>query len=113
MPDGAPGDYFGTSLSINDQFLLVGANRKNLAGEASGAAYLFRRDEGGPDHWGLAGRFQPDDPAAQDKFGFSLALSGDTLLVGAFGKDFGGPETGAAYIFQAYRAMFLPLIFKQ
>ena len=83
VADGAPGDFFGTSLAINEKFLLVGAHLKNLAGEASGAAYLFRRDEGGTDNWGLAARFQPGDPAARDQFGVSVALSGDTLLVGA------------------------------
>ena len=110
VADGAPGDFFGTSLAINEKFLLVGAHLKNLAGEASGAAYLFRRDEGGTDHWGLAARFQPGDPAAQDQFGVSVALSGDTLLVGAAMKNIGGPEAGAAYVFQAYRALFMPLI---
>jgi hypothetical protein len=112
VADGAPGDFFGTSLGINEQFLLVGAHLKNLAGEASGAAYLFRRDEGGTDNWGLSGRFQSGDPAAQDQFGISVALSGDTLLVGAAMKNIGAREAGAAYIFQAYRALFMPLILK-
>ena len=81
--------------------------------EASGAAYLFRRDEDGANNWALVSRFQPGDPAAHDQFGYSVALSGDTMLVGAFMKDIGGPEAGAAYIFQACRTIFLPLIFKQ
>ena len=63
VADGAPGDYFGTSLSLNEQFLLVGANRKNLAGEASGAAYLFRRDEGG------TGQLGPGDPLSAGRSG--------------------------------------------
>jgi len=112
VADGAPGDFFGTSLSLNQEQLLVGADWKNIAGVASGAAYLFRRHQGGTDNWGLATRLGPDDPAAQDKFGFSVALSGDTYLIGAIGKNLGGPEAGAAYIFQTDRVLFLPLILK-
>lgn len=70
-------------------------NWKDLSGEDSGAAHLFRPNEGGTDTWGLVTRFGPVDPAAQDKFGYSVALSGDTLLVGAMGKNLGGPDAGA------------------
>ena len=112
VADGALLDYFGTTLSLNEKFLLVGTNWKDLAGEDSGAAYLFARDEGGTDPWGLVSRFGPVDGAAQDKFGYAVALSGDTLLVGAAMKNLGGPDAGAAYVFQAVRALFLPLILK-
>lgn len=68
-------DYFGNSLSFNEKFLLVGTKWKDLAGADSGAAYLFDRDEGGNDPWGLVSRFGPTDTAAQDKFeAFGLVL---------------------------------------
>ena len=70
MADGAPGHFFGTSLAINGKFLLVGAHLKTWPARLFGAAYLFRRDEGGTDHWGPASCFQPGDPAAQDQLGF-------------------------------------------
>ena len=40
------------------------------------------------------------DAEAGDEFGWSVATSGDTVVVGAFGEDAGGDFAGAAYVFQ-------------
>ena len=40
-----------------------------------------------------------DEPLSQDSFGFSVALSGDTLVVGALGDSTGGFVAGAAYVY--------------
>ena len=48
-------------------------------------------------------KLTPDDGAASDTFGFSVALSGDTALVGAARDDDNGNDSGSAYIFQRTR----------
>lgn len=47
------------------------------------------------------------------KWGFLLALKGRFLLVGAYLKNLAGEASGAAYVFQTYRALFMPLILKK
>ena len=50
-----------------------------------------------PGNWGQVQKLTAEDPAADDHFGFSVAISGDTVVVGAIEKD---SSTGAAYIFE-------------
>ena len=47
------------------------------------------------------------------KWGFLLALKEQFLLVGAYLKNLAGEASGAAYVFQVYRALFLPLLLRQ
>jgi hypothetical protein len=111
-PDATAGDFFGTSVSLDGDLLLVGADGKNSSGEDSGRSYLFGRNQGDLDHWGEITRFGPGDPAALDKFGFALALDGTRLIIAAIGKNLGGPEAGAAYIFDLLRVLYLPVVLK-
>ena len=59
----------------------------------SGAVYIFERDQGGPDNWGLVVKLTASDEAAGAFFGENLGLDGDTLVVGASG-------VGQAYVFE-------------
>lgn len=92
--DGGLFDHFGRSVAVQGDVILVGAH---LDGPplVSGSAYLFRRDQGGADNWGEVERFVASDAAAADYFGYSLALDGDTFVVGAFGESI----SGSAYVF--------------
>jgi hypothetical protein len=91
--DGAPGDNFGGSVAAGTNAALVGAY-----GHASdrGAAYYFTESAGS---WSQQG---PDllasDGTSDDYFGFSVALSGSTAVVGACEKA-GASGPGAAYVF--------------
>jgi uncharacterized repeat protein (TIGR01451 family) len=91
--DGAVGDYFGDSVAISGDMLVVGAQHNAFD---TGAAYVFERDEGGTNAWGQVKKLTASDGAVSDNFGFSVALSGDTLVVGAYGQS----GRGAAYVFE-------------
>ncbi len=102
--DTAAFDIFGRSVSISGDFAIVGAPwHDHVAGE-SGSAYIFQRDAGGRENWGQVAELTSTDLAGNDFFGWSVSLSGDTALVGAWGNDDdddeNGIETGSAYIFQ-------------
>ena len=70
------------------------------AGKSSTAEALCQRDEGGADSWGEVKKLTASDAEAFDQFGGSVAVSGDTAVVGATSEDAGGNQAGAAYVFQ-------------
>lgn len=94
--DGAASDDFGISVAISGDTAVVGANGTDDSGSDSGSAYIFVRSVTA---WTLQTELIANDGAAYDKFGTSVAISGDTVVVGAFGDDDGGENTGSAYIF--------------
>jgi uncharacterized repeat protein (TIGR01451 family) len=93
----ASGDSFGTSVAISGDMIIVGAEGTGYYGSSSGSAWVFERDRGGPANWGLAGGLVPAGTVAWDRFGCSVAISGDQFIVGACGRN---SSTGALYIFR-------------
>lgn len=91
--DVTAGDQFGVSVAIDGDTAVVGAARKN---NLAGAAYLFGRDQGGASNWGQAAKLTASDSAAADAFGITVAIDGDTAIVGAENKD---NAVGAAYVY--------------
>jgi hypothetical protein len=89
-PSGIPGDYFGISVGIADETVIVGAFGRDTA---TGAAYLFQRNGS---NWDLVGELTASDGSAVDDFGSDVAIDDSTVLVGAWDKD---RATGAAYVF--------------
>ncbi len=102
--DGAADDKFGWSVAISGDTVVVGANRDNDNGDESGSAYIFGRDQGGPNNWGEVQKMLPSDGAADDEFGFSVATSGNTVVVGSPYNDNDADDTptnnGAAYVYE-------------
>ena len=98
--DAAAGDQFGYSVAISGDTAVVGASRNDDGGTQSGSAYVFQRDQGGVDNWGQLKKLTASDAAAEDFFGGSVAISGDTAVVGAVWNDDGGTYSGSAYVFQ-------------
>jgi hypothetical protein len=97
----ASGDYFGYSVAISGDTAVVGANHADAPGLASsGAAYVFARNQGGTDNWGQVKKLTAGDRAADDQFGYSVAISGDTVVVGSPWDDDDGSASGSAYVFQ-------------
>ena len=93
-------DEFGNSVAISGDTAIVGAHRSNEAGINSGSAFIFRRDFGGPDNWGQVVELVGFDTGSGDLFGRSVAISGDTAIVGAPLHDEAVQNIGSAYIFQ-------------
>jgi hypothetical protein len=96
--DGAPGDYFGVSVSVSGDTAVVGARLADTPGGAdAGSAYVFVRSGAA---WSLQQKLLASDGAALDSFGTSVSVSGDTVIVGAPVADtVGGVDAGAAYAF--------------
>jgi len=94
--DGAAGDEFGRSVSLNGDTALVGAYGDDDTGSASGSAYVFARSG---TSWTQEAKLLAGDGAAGDEFGRSVSLSGDTALVGAYLDDDNGNDSGSAYVF--------------
>ncbi len=95
--DGAPLDLFGNSVAIDGDTAVVGASGDDDNGSGSGSAYVFRWDGSS---WVQEAKLTPDDGAAFDQFGRSSALSGNSILVGAFEDNDNGPISGSAYVFR-------------
>ncbi len=91
--DGQAGDEFGRSVAIDDGWLAVGAP----FAKGSGVVYLYGRDGGS---FTAPQQLFASDAARGDQFGLTLALSGDTLIVGAPNAvGHGGSLSGAVYVF--------------
>jgi hypothetical protein len=93
---GAATDYFGYSVALSGDTALIGAYQDDDNGNDSGSAYLFTRSGA---NWNLQAKLIASDGAASDCFGYSVALSGDTALLGAYGDDDKGSNSGSAYVF--------------
>ena len=92
--DGEEGEYFGGSVSIGATTAIVGAWRDDDNGFLSGSAYLFDATTGQQ-----IAKLLPNDGAADDRFGASVAISGSTAIVGSTGDDDNGEDSGSAYLF--------------
>jgi len=94
--DGAAGDNFGYSVSLTTNVASIGAPLDDDAGGDSGSAYVFVHTGGS---WVQRSKLTAADGTAGDEFGNSVALSGDTVLVGAYQDDDNGTDSGSAYFF--------------
>ena len=94
--DGVDYDDFGISLSLSGNTLLVGADGVDDSGVDAGAAYVFVENAG---TWTQEAKLLASDGATNDYFGWSVSLSGDSALMGAYGDDDNGAESGSAYVF--------------
>ena len=95
-PDLQRGDLFGDSVAVSGDTAIVGALHEDAGADAAGAAYVFERNQGGPDNWGEVQRLTASAAQHYGQFGQSVAVSGDTALVGADAEDVGA--SGAAYV---------------
>lgn len=94
--DPAPSDRFGSSVSLRGDYAIVGAPGDATLGPDAGAAYVFIRKQTG---WALQAKLIPSDGEPEDLFGFSVAMDGDTVIVGSHRSNVPGADAGSAYIF--------------
>lgn len=90
---GRPFDFFGRSVAISGEYLVVGAYGHDESGVNSGAVYVFRRSG---EEWKMQEKVKAPDMTALDYFGWSVAIDGDNLVVGAYRAD---EKRGAVYVF--------------
>jgi uncharacterized repeat protein (TIGR01451 family) len=95
--DAARGDQFGLTLALSGDTLIVGApNNVGTTGSLSGAVYIFHWDG---QSWKQGQKLTASDARAFDNFGFSLAIDGNVIVVGAPFHDGAGANSGEAYVF--------------
>jgi hypothetical protein len=111
--DRTTGDHFGRSVAIDGDYLVIGAEQEDIDGDGglgdtlsnAGAAYIFLKGGGGT--WTEIQKIAASDRNDLDLFGDDVAISGSTILVGAWQQDLdadGGAEledAGAAYFYSA------------
>lgn len=91
--DGAQGDGFGSSVGVSGETVTVGAYFNN---QATGAAYVFRRVNG---QWTQQQKIVAWDASPDSWFGARVPISGDQVLVTAYGDDAAALLTGGAYFY--------------
>jgi hypothetical protein len=88
-------DVFGSSVSISENYAVIGAPGNT---SSTGCVYIFTRNG---TSWGSEVKIVANDASTGDKFGYSVKLSGDYIIVGAREADPGSvSNTGAVYIFK-------------
>ena len=92
--DAAASDIFGHSVSISGNYAIIGAPYNDDNGTNSGSAYIFDVSSGQQLH-----KLTASDAADTDRFGFSVAISGNYAVIGASNNDDNGSNSGSAYIF--------------
>ena len=106
--DRANADSFGRWVAVDGDFVVVGAWQDDDGGTDSGSVYVFTKPSGGWGTWvtlstsskaALTAKLTASDAAADDHFGWSVAVDGDNVVVGAYGNDDDGTDSGSVYLF--------------
>ena len=92
---------FGRSVSVSQEFAVVGApetlRQVDVGIVGTGSANILKFDD---DLWIEGTVLLATDGADGDHFGESVSISGDTIVVGAYGDDDNGQDSGSAYIYR-------------
>jgi len=95
--DPAASDYFGGSVAVQGTTLAVGAYNKTVSANiGQGAAYLFSRSG---TTWSQQAKVTASDGTSLDYLGKSVAISGTTMVAGAYGAPGVAVTAGAAYVY--------------
>jgi hypothetical protein len=91
-------DRFGESVSISADTVVIGAYLDDDNGSNAGAAYVFENTEAG---WVEIQKLEPDYGLGEgDLYGSSVAIDGESIVVGARRDSFNGYQAGSAYVFR-------------
>ncbi len=90
------GDGVGYQVAISGDTIVAGAPLDDDNGSESGSAFVWTRSGG---TWTEQAQLTPADAAAGDRFGLSVGIDGDTVVVGSPSDDDDGSQSGSAYVF--------------
>lgn len=106
--DSGRDDLFGRSVAIDGDWAIIGANSDDIHGvplSNEGSAYIFRWDGSS---WVQQQKLIASDEAPSDNFGWSVSISGDYAIVGAYLEDADGmSDAGSAYVFHWNGSMWI------
>lgn len=94
--DGFANDNFGGAVAISGDTVIIGAVYNDATNSDGGAAYVFTRTGTA---WTQQARLVASDAAPADQLGISVAIDGDTAVIGTVDVDDRGERSGAAYVF--------------
>ena len=90
------GDDYGYSVALEGDTAVVGARYEDTGGTSAGSVYVFTRSG---TSWSQQAKLNASDPNAYAGFGLSVGISGDSVIIGAWGNDTTAAGAGAAYVF--------------
>ena len=96
-PTPAVGDGFGNAIAVSGDRLVVGVSGYDSGGSNSGRAYVF--DLSSPTSEDPVAILENPTPGAEDRFGHSVAISGDLVVVSSAMDDGGAVNAGVAYVY--------------
>lgn len=105
--DETAAELFGFSVSISGNTAIVGAPHDDDAGDRSGSAYAFERVGG---VWMETAKLTASDAGPIAFFGWSVAISGDAAIFGAFGVDDPVNDAGTAYVFERAAGVWMEVV---
>ena len=94
--DPEASDNFGNSVAVSNNRIVVGAYQESAAGTWAGSAYIFDIDGN------QIAKIQASDAQFNDRFGHSVAVSNNRIVVGAILESTTAAEAGSAYIFKNF-----------
>ncbi len=99
-PDGANGDRFGWTVSLDGDTAVVGARWHDGSGITRGSAYIYERNQGGLNNWGFVKELTASNPANNARFGYAVAVENDTIIVGSDNRFSTVSGGGVVYIYE-------------
>src|SRR5215471_6773777 len=91
--DGQGGDEFGIVVAVDGNTMVIGAPGR---GQGTGVTYVFTESNG---VWTQAAELSASDAVTDEGFGGSVAIRGNTIVVGASSAGVSGTLHGTAYVF--------------
>lgn len=98
-------DHFGQTIAVDGDTMVVCAPDSDLVASDAGAVYIYQRNRQGTadetdDTWSYSATLTAFDGSADDQFGSRVAISGDTIVIGAEGADLNEANEGAVYVYR-------------
>lgn len=97
--DGQHGDQFGLSVDVAGDCILVGAPSVKRAGFKLGAAYVFSRTTASAQRWAESQKLMPAELGIGSRFGWTVAVESDRIVVGAWSHTSTAPAGGAVFCY--------------
>jgi len=107
------GSRFGSAVAVYDDIIVVGAHGYSTDQTNAGAAFVYQKDQGGTDNWGMVALLKAPTPSAGYNFGTQVQTNGSAVAVSSPFSDAAGTDTGSVYLFDTFVAGTLNATLRQ